>query len=225
MKKLSRMIVVFVAALFVAAFATGCGGKKSYYAIPYYDCTQAANDAVRYNRELFRYNDGSITAADPSVLYVNDAQREDNGCFYLYGTFPAVEAYTAVTYRSRDLVNWEWVGPVFSDAVKTSGLFRTEVYAPKVIADNGKYYMFVSATPDMTSSTTKNVTGLLYLLSSDNPYGPFDFVDFSAQNRATSYQDQANNRVQCSDYWASRMYFDTAKYAARVMELEQTVQN
>ena len=225
MKKSTKMIVLIVALLCFSASAFGCGSKKTYFAIPYYDSSQYENGALRYNENLFRCNDGAITVADPSVLRVNNAAREDNGCFYLYGTFPAVDSYTAVTYRSRDMAHWEWVGPVLSDNVKTSGLFRTEVYAPKVIEDGGKYYMFVSATPDMTNATVKNVTGLLYLLCADDPYGPFDFVDVSGQNRATSYQNEKNETVQCNEYWAEKMYFDTAKYARRVIELEQTAGN
>lgn len=225
MKKINRMIVLAVALLLITACMAGCGTQTVYNAIPYYNSTEYDGNAARYNKELFRRNDGDLTVADPSVLYVDDAERDDHGYFYLYGTFSAVEAYTAVTYRSRDLSNWEFVGPVFSENVKMSGLFRTEVYAPKVIEDGGKYYMFVSATPDMRNSDVKDVTGLLYLLVSDDPYGPFDFADMSGQNRATSYRNENDETVSCDDYWASKMYFDTAKYAARVMALEEIVQN
>lgn len=46
--------------------------------------------------------------------------------------------------------------------------------------------MFISATPDVANSYIKNISGLLYLLEADNPYGPFDFVGLSGQNSATS---------------------------------------
>lgn len=225
MKKFRHAAVLLAALLLMAVCVAGCSEQTAYNAIPYYDSTEYDGDSARYNQELFRRNDGDLTVADPSVLYVDDAERDDYGYFYLYGTFPAVEAYTAVTYRSRDLTNWEFVGPVLSENVKTSGLFRTEVFAPKVIEDGGKYYMFISASPFPPEDLDPKNIGYLYLLVSDDPYGPFDFVDMSGQDRAESYQNESDETVPCNDYWADKMYFDTAKYAARVMELEEIVQN
>ncbi len=224
MKKMLRAAGLVFAAVLMLAMVAGCAGQKEYSAIPYYDSAQYEGDSLRYNQSLFRQNEGEVTVADPSVLYINDERREDYGYFYLYGTFPAVEAYTAATYRSKDLTHWEFVGPVLSDSVKTSGLFRTNVYAPKVIEDGGKYYMFISAVPNIENSDPR-YAGYLYLLVSDNPYGPFDFVDMSGQNRAASYQNEQDETVSCNDPWAEKMFFDTAKYAARVMELESIVQN
>lgn len=230
--KRKKGVAITSMAIVIATMATvgftGCSSGNSnavYNAIPYYDSTTFEGDSVRYNEALFRRNNGEITVADPSLLYVNDAEREDNGYYYLYGTFPAVDAYTVVTYRSRDLSHWEWMGPILSDEVKKSKCLHTDVFAPKVIKDGDKYYMFISATPDVANSDIKNISGLLYLLEADNPYGPFDFVDLSGQNRATIYKDQNNEDVTINDYWAGKMWFDTAKYAERVMALEEVVNN
>lgn len=181
-----------------------------------------------YDTDLFRRNEYhlstkeySSTIADPSVLYVDDKNREDYGTFYLYYT--TVYAKNTNCRRSKDMQNWEPTDCILSKNVIDSGCLNDEVYAPHVIRDGDKYYMFISGKPNGAPSNMP--FNFVYLLSSDNPYGPFDFVDVDGKNRAKSYKDKNGNDVYCGDYWAEYMYFDTAQYAKRVIELEKEIGN
>lgn len=222
-KKLS--ITMFVALALLSAFGmAGCtdGGEKNYRAIPYYDSCDYldGSDLAHYNNNLFRRNDNSGIGADPAVIRVTDPESPDYGDFFMYKT-----SMGFVCYQSEDLVTWTARGTVLSDAAAATGCFYGDNWAPEVVYDeeDGLYYMFCSATPQNGNGTN----GLLYCLSSENPYGPFDLVDLSGQNRAESYVRANGTTVEYNDYWADLVLFDPAKYAARVEDflIEYTKNN
>jgi len=134
-----------------------------------------------YNTSLFYNNRLKQGYPDPQVL--DDTAR--SGYYYLYGTS------NFQTMRSVDLAVWEYVNVVFdfSDPLiqrVTSG----DRWAPEVIYDNGTYYLFFSATPDMEwedkaiTEEGGDVDGglthyCMYVATSKSPEGPFKIVDFT----------------------------------------------
>lgn len=201
-------------ALSTALCMTACDGGKNYAAMPYYDST-----GTEYNEALFRKNSAdNIYCPDPAVLEITDPTHPDYGYVYLYGTNAGMPCY-----KSKDLTYWEGVSArTLSDNVIASGCFAADTWAPEVIYDYGTYYMFLSGTPSSEASQS-GVNGVLYMLSSDSPSGPFEFVDYSAENRAENYTaPDGETEIDCSDVVGRNSYFDMAKYAARVLELGET---
>jgi len=78
------------------------------------------------------------TTPDPTVI------RAGDGFFYLYGT---EDTYNLPIYRSRNLVDWTFVGTAFTDATRpkcvkpyTQGM----IWAPDINYFNGQYVLYYS---------------------------------------------------------------------------------
>ncbi|MBQ2987383.1 MAG: family 43 glycosylhydrolase [Tyzzerella sp.] len=113
-----------------------------------------------YNKELFYQNQGTIQAADPSVITVGDT-------FYLYAT-DAQEGYDCTSIRvwsSKNLTDWIEVGQAFRPASDAWAV--SDLWAAEVIAANGKYYMYYSGRNRETELMGVGVA------VSDSPTGPF----------------------------------------------------
>ena len=130
----------------------------------------------KYNRNLFYYNECKFEVADPSVIYVSKAQSaEYGGYFYAYGTSDQLGCHGLQAWRSKDLTNWEDLGPVYRpDLMNNWG--RTNFWAPECIYDpegetiNGvtyHYFMFYNA--DMYSTVVNNGESGGLLTSSTTP--------------------------------------------------------
>lgn len=216
MKHVGKVICVAMAASMAlgTVFATSAcnseGETKNYEAMAYYD-----GIGESYNESLFRKNVGQVYLPDPAVMRITDENHPDYGYVYLYGTtknFPC--------YKSKDLSYWETVSlNTLSDEVAQSGCFDNNNWAPEIIYDNGIYYMFGSATPSSKASDS-GANGVLYVLWSESPSGPFQFLDRTAENRAQSYTDKDGVVIDCSDAVGQNSFFDMAKYYERVLELE-----
>ncbi len=120
--------------------------------------------AASYNKELFYQNQGTIQAADPCVITVGDT-------FYLYAT-DASEGYDCTSIRvwsSKNLTDWVEVGQAFRPASDAWAV--KDLWAPEVIAANGKYYMYYSGRDNTTTLMGIGVA------VSDTPIGPFHEVE------------------------------------------------
>lgn len=147
-----------------------------------------------YNKDLFYVNERIEGAGADPFVFDNTA---NDGCYYLYSTY----GYCNVS-RSRDLVNWENLGPTLDTwkLDRTNLEYRTvnhDIWAPEVIYDSetNLYYMFFSASPDVDVDITagKGVKGAsnpgddnpshtkysMFVATSDSPAGPFKLVDFT----------------------------------------------
>ena len=104
MKKTKLLLTAGLALVLAcsAGFA-GCGAKE-YELSSYRGETKDADGNTVYNTELFYSNQVQQGYPDPQVL--DDTAR--SGYYYLFGTW---NSFT--TMRSKDLVNWEDVGPTF----------------------------------------------------------------------------------------------------------------
>lgn len=96
--------------------------------------------------------------ADPAVL-------KDGDVYYIYGTTAHEKGYE--TWKSADLVNWEYCGFVFEENETTWG--QMEFWAPEVIKKDGEYYLFYSARNQYTNKR-------ICVAKSNRPVGPFKDV-------------------------------------------------
>lgn len=150
MKK-TRIIALFLTAslLLSCILLVGCAAQVQYEIPNYQGLLQAGQSKAEYNQELFYRNDHKIDdAADPFVF--DNTVRD--GYYYLYGTHGDI-----FCSRSKDLMNWEPVGNaldiqdfVNNQPSEVRRALWKDIWAPEVVydPDDGRYYMFFSATPD-----------------------------------------------------------------------------
>ncbi|MEN8248787.1 MAG: family 43 glycosylhydrolase [Bacteroidota bacterium] len=105
--------------------------------------------------------------ADPTVL----DNRSRDGYFYAYATQDkwervATSIHIVPIIRSTDLVNWEFVGDVFSEQ-PTWNIDENQVWAPDIEYRNGQYFLYYSLSKWGASNSAIGVT------VSDSPVGPF----------------------------------------------------
>ena len=180
--------------------AAGCGSGNAVQLN--YDTGIQGN---HYNTEIFGKNDTVTWGADPGGIYVSKEQSEEYGGYYYtyitgtsagyYGNYnigylpPEYKEQGIVgaairCYRSKDLFNWEPAGAMMDgfsvacyetdwESWKDNG----NCWAPEVIFDGGKYYMFYNMVAK--ESAAESVTrGGFYIgvAESDTPVGPFRSV-------------------------------------------------
>lgn len=126
--------------------------------------TDYSTSDCRIDKTVFYRNDGTVKAADPSVITVGDT-------FYMYAT--NAEADMDCSYirgwKSKNLTDWTLIGNVFTPA-RTAWAVNT-LWAPEVIEKSGKYYMYYSGFDIL-----KNRLGI-GLAVSDSPEGPFKEIE------------------------------------------------
>jgi len=124
----------------------------------------------KYSNPIKRHGD----FADPFVLRYN-------GVYYLYCTNPDVRCWS-----SGNLVDWKAEGPTVPPD-EFPGLVP---FAPEVVYDNGKFYMYTSPH------------GLgHYVLSSDSPLGPFKKMTANI-GRAIDFSVFKDDDGKWYAYWA-----------------------
>lgn len=176
--------------------------------LAYYDQLNSEQD---YNHSLFYQNDMLFDAADISVLYIDEG--EESGYFYAYATSDSIGAYGFLAWRSKDLVNWQSMGLAFEPQPGTWG---TRLYwAPEVIYNNGKYYMYYTAADNLAfNATGKENIGLAV---ADSPAGPFvQWTGTTQDGRTVGMNDVFLDLTQFSDHkdWktANRRAIDAAPF-------------
>ena len=232
---MNRIVAIACVLVVLCSVLAGCKGAGSavQYEVPSYQGQLAEGQTKSdYNKELFYRNYHKIPESpDPFVL---DNTAID-GWYYLYGTIASI-----LTYRSRDLMEWEPVGNAldnmdYAAAGKLSEVRRTtwkDLWAPEVVYDPDEqlYYMFFSATPQeeafpvgkgVRQGTPKY---MMIVAVSKYPDREFQIVNFRdpdscGEENLHSYNEQ----VGVSDgkggyldahphYYAKYSYFDPSKY-------------
>lgn len=159
-----------------------------------------------HDTDLFYANNKYTEGTDPFVL---DNTAVD-GYYYMYSTQGA-----CYCYRSKDMMNWEYVGDALNYNSKTgiSGMLLEDIWAPEVVydAEEDLYYMFFSATPTADKATANQV---LFVATSKYPYKGFELVDFTDESscgdgNAHNY-DTSTYSLDCAKY----LMLDPAKYDA-----------
>ncbi len=118
------------------------------------------------NKDLFYVNSSSCWGADPAMIYVTEGEHA--GYFYIYCTTNYKNnGYGFYAWKSRNLTDWEEVGSVFLP-VRSKSWGTKPVWAPAIIYDEGKYYLFYSAPWGDDSAIRYDSCAV-----SDSPEGPF----------------------------------------------------
>ena len=179
---------------------SACGEKTTDAVELNYDTGISGN---QYNAEIFTRNEMVTWGADPGGIYVSEEQDEQYGGYYYIYITGATASYwgnynngylpseyidngivgaAILCYRSKDLHSWEPAAGMvdgFSVACystdwedwKSNG----NCWAPEVIYDGGKYYMFYNMAAKGSSGATEVTSGGYYVgvAVSDTPVGPF----------------------------------------------------
>ncbi len=207
MKKNNRMkkIIIFCLSIIFIFCSFGCNENSSNSSssqnfiettLSYYDVSQdeltleqqQEIDSLLYQNTL----DTTISpvTADPSVIYC-----EEDGYYYMYGTFDHGTIRAITCFRSRTLTEWEQLDHAFyqpnqlsydkvSDIMTESEhaeyqngswIKNGNLWAPSVMydADLGKYLMFSSAQTSSRTDADLSENYALFLAVSDHPSGPF----------------------------------------------------
>lgn len=133
-------------------------------------------------------NTNKSRAADPCVLYISEGQYK--GYFFAYYT-SNTGGFAAL--KSKNLTDWtnalDSGGPVFKADIK--GWAKKNFWAPEVIYDGGKYYMFYSAS----ASSLDDYMFYISCAVSDSPAGPFTEITGAgkaANAPLLSFEDHVN---------------------------------
>jgi len=111
------------------------------------------------------------TFADPAVIKAKD------GYWYAYGTTDPLregegEFHTIPISRSKDLVNWEYVGDAFDEPTEVPWADTdAALWAPDIRYFNGKYYLYYVVTQTtVTEDRNDNAVGVA---TAPTPTGPW----------------------------------------------------
>ena len=118
------------------------------------------NTEEKFNTNLFYKNSGEVQAADPHVIYAEDK-------FYMYATNANSNgdcSYLQV-WSSENLTNWTNEGICYQPELTNWAI--DGLWAPEVIAHEGKYYLYYSGWD------IKRGGHQIGVAVSDNPFGPF----------------------------------------------------
>ena len=157
----------------------GCASSTTYELSFYHGENKDANGDIIFNRNLYYTNSDQHGGPDPMVL----DDRENTGYYYLYST-----SSTMGVERSKDLFHWEGAANALirnEKSKEVQKLLDKNIWAPEVIEENGTYYMFFSATPELTGDTAEKgvvkegTPYIMYVATSNSPTGPFEIVNFT----------------------------------------------
>lgn len=189
--KRTKAGILLAAALSAVMILSACSTTVNAYEIADYRGTNidASTGLMDFNKALFYRNDNKVgESPDPYVL---DNTAVD-GYYYLYYTYSA--CYCS---RSKDMMNWEPVGPAldvlhYDDETRRATATAGSIWAEEVIYDaewdGGTYFMFFSASPerDLSFRTGEGIESgtasmTMYVATSKRPSGPFRMVNFRDQ--------------------------------------------
>jgi arabinan endo-1,5-alpha-L-arabinosidase len=88
-----------------------------------------------YSKDIYSNPVFSRSMPDPSII------KSDNGDFYLYAT---ENTRNTPILKSRNLVNWEFVGTAFTDSTRPAFEPKGGLWAPDINYINGKYVLYYS---------------------------------------------------------------------------------
>lgn len=101
----------------------------------------------------------SMSLPDPTVI------KADDGYFYLYTT---EDIRNTPIYKSKDLVNWKFVGTAFNDDTRPKWNPKGGLWAPDINYINGKYVLYYAK-----SEWGGEWTCGIGVATADKPEGPF----------------------------------------------------
>ncbi len=194
--KYTRKILAVLLMVGILLLVAGCGSDG---VLQYMEYGTGVDENGNYNKELFMQNGSDLVGADPGCFYVSEEEDpEYGGYYYMYltghdlgnlaGTIGDAETAAYMTYRSKDLNNWDVCGVFggYSMEVKTTDWCSENFWAPEVIRNpaDGLYYMYFSAgyryglEGEYLSKTDKWEDRMnIGVAISETPVGPFEVVN------------------------------------------------
>lgn len=140
-----------------------------YYVLPL-QLVSTGNENVMYDNAVhymvvartFRNPIINHSAPDPTVI------RAKDGYFYLYSTEAAIK--NVPIYRSKDLVNWVYMGTAFTAKTRPTWEMMSgrAIWAPEICYLNGKYVLYYSWA--IWGNEDECHIGVA---TADSPIGPF----------------------------------------------------
>jgi beta-xylosidase len=121
--------------------------------------------------------------ADPYIL-------KHDSVYYLFATGGGDDGRFIPIYRSKDLVNWEFVRGAVTQGPSPDSWNRRNFWAPEVYFMNNKFYLYYTAMPDGTPENTGNRVGLAVADSPEGPYEDVGVVVSHASIDGSLYQDE-----------------------------------
>jgi len=100
--------------------------------------------------------------ADPFMKY-------ENGYYYLFATGEAEDGHFIPIHRSKDLSKWEFVRGAVSNGSKTDWNYKN-FWAPEVYKIKNKFYLYYTASPELSPDNSGNHVGLAIADSIQGPY-------------------------------------------------------
>ncbi|MBK1877191.1 hypothetical protein [Pelagicoccus mobilis] len=161
---------------------------------------------------------------------------EANGTYYLFVDGAGPDGWVACQARSKDLVNWEKMGPAL-ELGDPGEIDSAGACSPWVYEENGKWHMFYLGTPN-AGPPPELVPAFPYVslkASTTNPEGPWvkekDNAPFEAP-RGSYYQDTSSPGFVIKHNDEYLMYFsaaveeqrknDTGRFAVRGLSIART---
>lgn len=198
-----KIAAVTLASMAAASGLIGCSSENE---LSFYqgEATNSKTGRMEFSTDLFYRNDMKMQGhADPFVL---DNTARD-GYYYLFATYGYF-----MCQRSKDLVNWEAVGPSL-DTWKIDNeaysITHDKRWAPEVVydGDTGLYYMHFSATPE-----DKSMDMVLMCATSETPYGPYSIVNFTDPSSCGEENVHDYDMNEYSDIAAQYLFLDPEIY-------------
>jgi len=100
--------------------------------------------------------------ADPYMKY-------ENGYYYLFATGEAEDGRFIPVHRSKDLSHWEFLRGAVSNGSKTDWNYK-HFWAPEVYKIKNKFYLYYTASPELSPDNSGNHVGLAISDSIQGPY-------------------------------------------------------
>ena len=233
--KIIASLLIMSLLLSCALLLTGCKSEMQYEVPNYQGLLEDGQTKSDFNQELFYRNDHKIDDSPDPFVFDN---TERDGYYYLYATKGDL-----FCSRSKDLMNWEPVGNtldiqdfVNNQPTEVRRAVWKDIWAPEVVydPDDGKYYMFFSATPDVDTNYETEGEGVMYgtayqelmmVAVSDYPDHGFQVVNFMDPdscgeenlhdfNTTTGIVDPETGEYEMAwpHYFAKYLFFDPEDY-------------
>ena len=236
MKK-TRIVALLLTMVLLSScmLLTGCMPQMQYEIPNYQGLLEEGQSKSDFNQELFYRNDHKIDDSPDPFVFDN---TERDGYYYLYATKGDL-----FCSRSKDLMNWEPVGNtldiqdfVNNQPTEVRRAVWKDIWAPEVVydPDDGRYYMFFSATPDPDTNVTAgdgvmqgSYKELMMVAVSDYPdhgFVPVNFMDATSCGEENLHDFNTTLGIKDPEtgeylpawphYFAKYLLFDPAKYMA-----------
>ena len=165
MKKIQTIAFILIVSMLLSCtiLLTSCAKQVQYEIPSYQGLVKDGQSKSDFNQELFYRNDHKIDDSPDPFVFDN---TERDGYYYLYATKGDI-----FCSRSKDLMNWEPVGNaldiqdfVNNQPSEVRRVVWKDIWAPEVVydPDDGRYYMFFSATPNVDTNYEEAGEGVMY---------------------------------------------------------------